>query len=141
MQNASKDGPYLEGGKLAMAAYSCLVVEDSPMMRQLIVFALSRIKSIQVTEADDGIVGIKKIASQRFDLVITDINMPIMDGLKLVKRIRSDDTHRDVPIIIITTEGSNEDRERAMALGASAYITKPIQAPQVIAKVKELLGI
>lgn len=124
-----------------MAAYSCLVVEDSPMMRQLIVFALSRIKNIQVTEADDGIVGIKKLANAKFDLVITDINMPIMDGLKLVKRIRSDEVHKEVPIIIITTEGSSEDRERAMLLGASAYITKPIQAPQVIEKVKELLGI
>ncbi len=65
--------------------------------------------------------------------------MPIMDGLKLVKRIRSDEAHKDVPVIIITTEGSQEDRQRAMALGATAYITKPIQAPQVIAKVKELL--
>lgn len=124
-----------------MASYSCLVVEDSPMMRQLIVFALSRLKSIDVTEADDGIVAMKKLAGARFDLVITDINMPIMDGLKLVKRIRSDDVHKDVPVIIITTEGSTEDRARAMALGATAYITKPIQAPQVIAQVKQLLGI
>lgn len=110
-------------------------------MRQLIVFALSRLKRITVTEADDGIVAMKKLAGARFDLVITDINMPIMDGLKLVKRIRSDEVHKDVPVIIITTEGSSEDRARAMALGATAYITKPIQAPQVIAQVKELLGI
>ncbi len=120
---------------------ACLVVEDSPMMRQLIVFALARIKSIKVTEADDGIVGLKKLASTKFDLVITDINMPIMDGLKLVKRIRSDARHKDIPVIIITTEGSDEDKERAMALGATAYITKPIQAIQVIEKVKELLKI
>jgi two-component system chemotaxis response regulator CheY len=111
------------------------------MMRQLIVFALARIKNISVTEADDGIAGLKQLAQNRFDLIITDINMPIMDGLKLVKRVRMDEHHKDVPIIIITTEGSSEDRERAMALGASAYITKPIQAPQVIAKVKELLGL
>jgi two-component system chemotaxis response regulator CheY len=64
-----------------------------------------------------------------------------MDGLKLVKRIRSDERHKDVPVIVITTEGSREDRERAMALGASAYITKPIQAPAVIEAVKELLKI
>ncbi len=75
------------------------------------------------------------------NLIVTDINMPIMDGLKLVKRIRSDETHKEVPIIIITTEGSTEDRQRAMALGANAYITKPIQAPQVIQKVKELLAL
>ncbi|MAQ14239.1 MAG: two-component system response regulator [Sandaracinus sp.] len=122
-----------------MSEHSCLVVEDSPMMRQLLVFALARIKKLKVTEAEDGVDGLRKLAGGKFDLVITDINMPIMDGLKLVKRIRSDETHKDVPIIIITTEGSQEDRQRAMALGATAYITKPIQAPQVIAKVKELL--
>ena len=83
----------------------------------------------------------KQLASNKFDIVITDINMPIMDGLKLVKHIRKNEVHKDVPVIIITTEGSSEDRARAMALGATAYITKPIQAPQVIAKVKELLGI
>jgi two-component system chemotaxis response regulator CheY len=124
-----------------MADFSCLVVEDSPMMRQLLVFALARIKRLGVTEADDGVDGLRKLAAGKFDLIITDINMPIMDGLKLVKRIRSDAVHKDVPIIIITTEGSSEDRQRAMALGANAYITKPIQAPQVIAKVKELLKI
>ena len=124
-----------------MSEHSCLVVEDSPMMRQLLVFALARIKKLKVTEAEDGVDGLRKLAGDRFDLVITDINMPIMDGLKLVKRIRSDETHKDVPIIIITTEGSQEDRQRAMALGATAYITKPIQAPQVIAKVKELLSL
>ncbi len=122
-----------------MSEYSCLVVEDSPMMRQLLVFALARLKNLRVTEADDGVDGLRKLASAKFDIILTDINMPIMDGLKLVKRIRSDETHKDVPIIIITTEGSTEDRQRAMALGASAYITKPIQAPQVIQKVKELL--
>ena len=124
-----------------MADYSCLVVEDSPMMRQLLVFALARIKRIQVTEAEDGVDALRKLATNRYDLIMSDINMPIMDGLKLVKRIRSDANHASTPIIIITTEGSTEDRQRAMALGANAYITKPIQAPQVIQKVKELLKI
>jgi two-component system chemotaxis response regulator CheY len=123
------------------AEYSCLVVEDSPMMRQLLVFALSRVKHLRVTEADDGVDGLRKLAAGKFDIILTDINMPIMDGLKLVKRVRSDATHKDTPIIVITTEGSQEDRQRAMQLGANAYITKPIQAPQVIAKVKELLKI
>ena len=123
------------------AEYTCLVVEDSPMMRQLLVFALSRVKNLKVTEADDGVDGLRKLAGAKFDLILTDINMPIMDGLKLVKRVRSDPMHKDTPIIIITTEGSTEDRQRAMALGANAYITKPIQAPQVIAKVKELLNV
>ncbi|MBK6691231.1 MAG: response regulator [Myxococcales bacterium] len=121
--------------------YSCLVVEDSPMMRQLLVFALARVKNLRVTEADDGVDGLRKLASGRYDIILTDINMPIMDGLKLVRRVRSDPTHKDVPIIIITTESAQEDRRRALELGANAYITKPIQAPQVIAKVRELLKI
>lgn len=120
--------------------YSCLVVEDSPMMRQLLVFALSRVKNLRVTEADDGVDGLRKLAGAKFDIILTDINMPIMDGLKLVKRVRTNPMHKDTPIVVITTEGSEEDRQRALALGANAYITKPIQAPQVIAKVKELLN-
>jgi len=124
-----------------MSEYSCLIVEDSPMMRQLLVFALARVKKLRITEADDGADGLRKLASTKFDVIITAIHMPIMDGLKLVKRIRIDHVHKDTPVIIITTEQSAEDRERALRLGANAYITKPIQAPQVIAKVKELLQI
>src|SRR5438067_10078677 len=108
-----------------MTEYSCLVVEDSPMMRQLLVLALSRVKNLRVTEADDGVDGLRKLAVGRFDIILSDINMPIMDGLKLVKRVRSDPAHKDVPILIISTEGAAEDRQRALSLGASAYITKP----------------
>jgi len=116
-----------------------LVVEDSPTMRQLIVFALSRVKALKVVEADDGVDALKKLSQQHFDVLITDINMPMMDGLKLVSMVRKDEAHKEIPIIIITTEGAQEDRQRALSLGANAYITKPIQAPQVISKVKELL--
>jgi len=124
-----------------MAEYACLIIEDSPMMRQLLVFALARVRNLRVTEADDGVDGLRKLANARFDLIVTDINMPIMDGLKLIRRVRTDPVHKDTPIIVITTEGSQEDRHRALQLGANSYITKPIQAPQVIAKVKELLGV
>ncbi len=122
-----------------MADYAALVVEDSPTMRQLIVFALRRLKALKVTEADDGVDALKKLQAGKFDILITDINMPIMDGLKLVSLVRRDKNHKEIPIIIITTEGAQEDRQRALALGANAYITKPIQAPQVIDTVKELL--
>lgn len=124
-----------------MAEYHCLVVEDSPMMRQMLVFALSRVRELRVTEADDGVDGLRKLAGARFDIVLTDLNMPIMDGLKLVRRVRLDPTHKDVPIVVITTEGAEEDRQRALALGATAYLTKPVQAPQVVATVRELLGL
>ena len=120
---------------------TALVVEDSPTMRQLLVFALSRIRNLTVIEADDGVDALKKLAGAHFDIILTDINMPVMDGLKLVKRVRGDEVHKAIPIVIITTEGAEEDRQRALALGANAYITKPIQAPQVISKVKALLNI
>ena len=118
-----------------------LVVEDSPPMRKMIVFALSRIKGLVVAEADDGVDALRRLAGTKYDLIITDINMPILDGLKLVKRLRADESYMHVPIIIITTEGAAEDRQRALALGANAYITKPIQAPQVIKLVRETLGL
>ena len=120
-------------------AITALVVEDSPTMRQLLVFALSSIKGLGVVQADDGVDALKKLAGARFDIILTDINMPIMDGLKLVRRVRADEQLKNIPIIIITTEGAEEDRARALALGANAYIAKPIQANQVIAQVKKLL--
>src|SRR3954454_17034285 len=120
---------------------TALVVEDSPTMRQLIVFALNRIRGLTVVEANDGVDALRKLSSQQLDIILTDINMPIMDGLKLVRRVRSDEAMKSIPIVIITTEGAEEDRQRPLALGPNAYITKPIQAPQVIAKVKELLRI
>ena len=116
-----------------------LVVEDSPMMRQLLVFALARVPGLRVTEADDGVDALRKLAAQRFDIILTDINMPIMDGLKLVRRIRADAAHKDTPIVIVTTESAEEDRKRAMALGANAYVTKPVQAPRILEVVRELL--
>ncbi len=122
-----------------MAKYNILVVDDSPTMRQLIVFALKRLRDVSITEANDGVDGLKKISSDKFDLVLTDINMPVMDGLKLVSLIRGDATHKEVPIIVITTEGGQEDKDRAMALGATSYITKPIQANNVLTVVKGLL--
>ena len=117
-----------------------LVVEDSPTMRQLICFALKRLKEIDVVEADDGVDGLKKLSGGQFDIIFTDINMPVMDGLKLVSLVRSDEKYKNIPIVIITTEGAAEDRQRALNLGANAYITKPIQAVQVVDCAKTLLG-
>ena len=118
-----------------------LVVEDSPTMRQLISFALKRMKGIEIVEAADGVEGLKKLNSGTYNLIITDINMPVMDGLKLISLVRRDLKYRTIPIMIITTEGGAEDRERALALGADAYITKPIQAGNVLDAAKSLLGI
>jgi two-component system chemotaxis response regulator CheY len=116
-----------------------LIVEDSPTMRQLLVFALRRLKDVEIVEAHDGMDGLRKVSSDHYDLALIDINMPVMDGLKLISLIRSDDNLKDIPICVITTEGAKEDRERALSLGANEYLTKPIQANRVLAVARSLL--
>ncbi len=119
---------------------TALVVEDSPTMRQLIVYALSRIRGLTVIEADDGVDALKKLAGAKFDIILTDINMPIMDGLKLIAHVRgAESAHRETPVVVITTEAAPEDRKRAMALGATAYLTTPLQAKAVLETVRGIL--
>lgn len=122
-----------------MARHRILIVEDSPTMRQLLVFALKRLKDVDIIEAQDGMDGLRKVSSDHFDLALVDINMPVMDGLKLISLIRGEDNLKSMPIIVITTEGANEDRERALALGANEYLTKPIQANKVLRVAQGLL--
>ena len=129
------------GDKAQMSEYNVLIVEDSPTMRQLIAFALKRIRGVRIVEANDGVDGLKKLSAERFDLILTDINMPIMDGLKLVSLVRNDSNYKTIPIVVITTEGAQEDRERALALGANDYITKPIQPTKILDVAKNLLKI
>mgnify|MGYP001100242731 FL=1 len=122
-----------------MADYNILIVEDSPTMRQLISFALKRIRGVRIVEASDGVDGLKKISAEKFDMIFTDINMPVMDGLKLISLVRDEPNHKGVPIVVITTEGAQEDRQRALALGANDYITKPIQPNKILDVAKQLL--
>ena len=124
-----------------MRKYLCLVVEDSQTMRQMLTESLLRIPGMEVVTAENGLLGIRALAAQKFDLVLTDVNMPVMDGIKLVRHVRGDPRHAEIPVVIITTESAPNDRDRAMALGANAYIEKPIQAPRVIRAVKKLLEI
>ena len=124
-----------------MAQKRILIVEDSPTMRQLLVFALKRLKNIEIVEAQDGMDGLRKVTSDHYDLALIDINMPVMDGLKLISLIRAESSLAEMPICVITTEGAKEDRERAMVLGANEYLTKPIQANKVLAVAKSLLKI
>jgi len=118
-----------------------LIVEDSPTMRQLLVFALRRLKNVEIVEAQDGMDGLRKVSSDHFDLALIDINMPVMDGLKLISLIRGEDSLKAIPIVVITTEGATEDRDRALTLGANEYLTKPIQANRVLAVARGLLKI
>lgn len=124
-----------------MAKHRILIVEDSPTMRQLLVFALKRLKDVDIVEAQDGMDGLRKVTSDEFDLALIDINMPVMDGLKLVSLIRGEENIPDMPIVVVTTEGAKEDRERALALGANEYLTKPIQANKVLSVAKSLLKV
>ena len=116
-----------------------LIVEDSPTMRQLLVFALRRLKNVDIVEAQDGMDGLRKVSSDHFDLALIDINMSVMDGLKLISLMRGEEDLKDIPIVVITTEGAAEDRERALNLGANEYLTKPIQANRVLAVARVLL--
>jgi len=122
-----------------MGQQRILIVEDSPTMRQLLVFALRRLKNVEIVEAQDGMDGLRKVSSDHFDIALIDINMPVMDGLKLIRLMRSEETLKDIPIVVITTEGASEDRERALGLGANEYLTKPIQANRVLSVVKGLM--
>ncbi len=118
---------------------SILLVDDSRAVRQLVKFMISRHIDSDIQEAGDGVEAVAKLKDQNFDLVITDINMPNMNGLSLVKKVR-DEMDLDVPIIIVTTMGKEQDRDTGLNLGANSYVTKPIQAPELLREVTKLLG-
>jgi two-component system, chemotaxis family, chemotaxis protein CheY len=124
-----------------MAHLHALVVDDSSAMRRQLIYALRRVAGMDTVEAVDGADAWRKLCSTSFDLVITDINMPLLDGLKLIALLRAGGPHQRVPVVVITTEGAEADRRRAMGLGASAYLVKPVQAHQVVEAVRGLLGV
>ena len=123
-----------------MSTYNVLVVEDSPTMRQLIVFALKRIRGLNITEANDGVDGLKKISAEKFDLILTDINMPIMDGTKVIEELRAFDATAQVPVIALTGMADTQMRDDMYERGVDAYVTKPIDFAVLLAKVSELAG-
>jgi two-component system chemotaxis response regulator CheY len=117
-----------------------LVVDDSMALRRSVMYALQRIGEIVCIEANDGAEAIKKLSGGPFDIVLTDINMPLLDGLKLISHIRAEPTLSSLPIVVITTESAESDRERALKLGANAYLVKPVQAQEVLDAVQRLLA-
>jgi two-component system chemotaxis response regulator CheY len=122
-----------------MAHLHALVVDDSSAMRKQLCYALQRVVGMDTVEAADGADAWRKLCTASFDIVLTDINMPLLDGLKLVALVRAGGAHQRVPVVVITTEGAEADRKRAMTLGASAYLVKPVQANQVVECVRSLL--
>ncbi len=109
-----------------------LVVEDSPTVRQLIAFALKRLPGTKIVEAVNGADALNKLTLETFDVIFADINMPVMDGLKLIGLLRSEPKYKHIPIIVITTEGAEEDKKKALALGADAYLSKPIHTHELL---------
>ncbi len=117
-----------------------LIVEDSVTMRQLLGFALNRLGAVEIIEAGDGLEALKILRSgQKIDVALVDINMPVMDGFKLIQHIRQDLKMDDLPIVVITTESKPETVEKARSLGVNHYITKPIRQSDVLEKVRGLL--
>ncbi len=119
---------------------SILIVEDSSTVRQMLSLNLKQLPGCRISEAANGAEALAKLSAQPVDLILTDINMPVMDGLKLVGFVRQNEKLKDIPIVIITTKGADEDRERGLALGANAYIPKPIQASSLMQIVRKLLA-
>ena len=108
-----------------------LIVEDSSTMRSLIVSTVEIIEDVDVTETASGFEALKILPQKRFDLIMTDINMPDINGLELAKFVKTNVDYKDIPLIIISTEGSDKDRERGMQLGADEYVIKPFKPEQL----------
>ncbi len=109
-----------------------LIVDDSPTVRQLLKLGLSRLPGVTCDEAADGREALHKLDGGPFDLVLCDVNMPVLGGLGLLDELRQRPALKELPVIMVTTEGALEDQERALEKGASAYLTKPIQLPRLL---------
>lgn len=120
-------------------AKKILVVDDSAAIRQSVTFVLQQ-EGFETVEASDGADGLEKIKSSSVDMVISDVNMPNMDGITMVSRIRQLDNFKFIPIIILTTESQSTKMEEGKAAGATGWIVKPFTSEKLLAVVKKLLG-
>jgi two-component system chemotaxis response regulator CheY len=120
-----------------------LLVEDSAAMREFVSAALESNDAgdldLAVTRAGSGFEALKILPRQRFDLIITDINMPDINGLELVRFLRDSPQHRTTPLFIISTEGRDRDRQKGLALGANEYLVKPFPAEDVVRLARQYL--
>jgi two-component system chemotaxis response regulator CheY len=118
---------------------SILTVDDSASIRQAIKIALSA-EGHAVTEANDGADGLQKAGAGKFDLIITDLNMPVMDGLSMIRKLRSNPAHLGVPILFLTTESDDGVKAQAKAAGATGWVTKPFAPDQLVRIVNKVLA-
>lgn len=116
-----------------------LAVDDSASMRQMVAFTLKS-AGHNVTEASDGQAALDVTKTERFDLVLSDVNMPRMDGLSLAKELRSLDNYKFVPILMLTTEAGLNKKQEGKAAGATGWIVKPFNPEQLLATIKKVMG-
>jgi len=114
-----------------------LTVDDSASMRALLNHALTT-RGFDVSQAEDGEVALEWLALNEVDVVITDINMPRLDGFGLIEKLRSGSRHRDRPILVLTTESSEEKKARARSAGATGWIVKPFDPEKLVAAVRRV---
>jgi two-component system, chemotaxis family, chemotaxis protein CheY len=108
-----------------------LAVDDSASMRSLVAMTLGN-AGIEVTQAKDGIEALEIASTTEFDVVLADINMPRMDGIQLIRELRADPRYRLTPILMLTTESSDEDKREGKAAGATGWIVKPFEPSSLI---------
>jgi two-component system, chemotaxis family, chemotaxis protein CheY len=125
-----------------MREVQALIVDDSSVMRKIVERSLRQagVESLVVLEAGSGVEGLEVLKTKRVDLILSDINMPAMDGLEFVRQLRKQRLAEGVPIVMITTESSEEHVKQAIEAGAIGYIRKPFTADQVKQKVLSLLA-
>ncbi len=116
-----------------------LIVDDSRAMRAYVRGSLRGFVDCEIDEASSGFEALRLLPRKDYKLVITDINMPDINGLELVKFVRASERHRDVPIIIISTHSSKQDQKKALELGASVFLPKPFTPPDIIDVVARLI--
>jgi len=116
-----------------------MVVDDSGAMRNLIASILGDLDDVEIVEAASGFDALKRLTREHMNLLILDINMPGINGLELLSFVRKNPALAETRVLIVTTEASDEDRRRAMALGANDYVTKPFQPQELLATVRRLL--
>ena len=119
---------------------SVLVVEDSATMRSLIASTLEQMgEPLKIAEASSGFEALRLLPRESYDLIVTDINMPDINGLELVSFVKGNQAYRSIPLIIISTESSDRDREKGLSLGADAYLVKPFEPDDLLQIARDLL--
>ncbi|ADU62883.1 MAG: response regulator [Pseudodesulfovibrio sp.] len=117
-----------------------LIVDDSKTVRNLVAFIMKK-EGFKVTTAEDGLDGLEKLYSAKeVDLIVSDVNMPRMDGLTFIKTVREQEAYRDIPIVVLSTEGQDKDIQTGLTVGANLYMVKPAQPEKLVRNVKMLLG-